>query len=195
MRKTLLAITLVVLIPLAGACASAGTPKPADRPDLLVPSPPPHVIPITPEPVIEPVAEVPAPAASGTSRPAARPAAPRPAASDAKSDAKTGEARPETPVVEAPAPTTPTPPPAPAPQLRTTESATAEAGIRSSLERTKNLLNSVDYRRLSAARKRAYDDAKRFSQQAEDALKAGNAVFAQNVAAKAETLAKELAGG
>ena len=53
----------------------------------------------------------------------------------------------------------------------------------------------MDYRQLTNVRKRYYDDAKRYLQQAEDALKGGNEVFAKGVADKAETLAKELAGG
>jgi hypothetical protein len=47
---------------------------------------------------------------------------------------------------------------------------------------------------LSDVRKKAYNDAKLLLQQAEDALKEGNLAFAQGVASKAETLAKELAG-
>ena len=47
---------------------------------------------------------------------------------------------------------------------------------------------------LSNERKKAYNDAKLFLQQAEEALKQGNFAFAQGVATKAETLARELAG-
>ena len=58
----------------------------------------------------------------------------------------------------------------------------------------KNLLGTVNYNQLSNERKKAYNDAKAFIQQAEDALKQSNYVFAQSLATKAETLAKELAG-
>ena len=47
---------------------------------------------------------------------------------------------------------------------------------------------------LSDERKKAYNDAKMFLDQAESALKQGNYVFAQGVAAKGETLAHDLAG-
>jgi phage shock protein A len=52
----------------------------------------------------------------------------------------------------------------------------------------------VNFNRLSNERKKAYNDAKMYLQQAEDALKQGNFVFAQNIANKAESLARELAG-
>jgi hypothetical protein len=78
--------------------------------------------------------------------------------------------------------------------LRTAESSGTEGSVHGTIDRTRVLLNGIDYRRLSTARKKAYDDAKRFAQQAEDALKGGNTVFAQSIAAKAETLARELAG-
>ena len=62
------------------------------------------------------------------------------------------------------------------------------------IDRANGLLNGIDYRVLSNVRKKAYDDAKRFIQQAEEGLKDGNMVFAQAVATKAETLARELSG-
>jgi outer membrane biosynthesis protein TonB len=192
MRTLLIAVPLLLSALTAGACATASAKsKEADRPDLAVPPPPPHVVPITPEPVLEPVADMPAtPSAAPAAKPPRNPreAAPRPAATEAKADPKPEPAPPPDP---APVPVVP---PAPAPQLRTTDSNAAEGGIRASIDRTRGLLSNIDYRRLTSARKRAYDDAKRFVQQAEDALKDGNAVFAQGVAGKAEILAKELAG-
>jgi len=83
----------------------------------------------------------------------------------------------------------------PPPQLKTAESDGAEAAVRGAIDRTRQILQKVDYRRLSNVRKKAYEDAQKFAKQAEDALKAGNTVFAQGVAAKGETLARELAGG
>jgi len=193
MWKLLKLAPLVVLVPVVAACASmSATSKSADRPALVIPLPPPHVVPLTPEPVVEPVVEVPPAPSSAAPKPPARPA-PRPSASEARGEAKPGETKPpETP--PQPEPATPTAPPAPAPQLRTAESTGAEGVVRATIDRARNLLNEVDYRRLNNERKKAYDDAKRFAQQADDALKAGNTVFAQGVATKAETLAKELAG-
>ena len=194
--RFLCAAALLVLAPLAGACASASAAsKSNERPDLVIPPPPPHVIPITAETVIEPVADVPSPPAAN-SAPAnrtgrgTRETPPKPAAVEAKPEVK-----PDTPPVDAPVALTPTPPPAPAPQLRTVESTAADAAIRSTIERTRGLLAGVDYRQLSSGRRKTYDDSKRFVQQAEDALKEGNAAFAKGVADKAETLAKALAGG
>jgi hypothetical protein len=65
--------------------------------------------------------------------------------------------------------------------------------VRSTIDRARQILATVDYRKLTPMRRKAYDDAKKFADQADDALKQGNVVFAQGVAGKAETLAKELA--
>lgn len=50
-------------------------------------------------------------------------------------------------------------------------------------------LSRIDYRVLSADAKAQYDVAKRFSEQAEEALKAKNFVFAGQLADKAAALA------
>jgi hypothetical protein len=194
MTKTLFALPFAALIPLLGACASASaTGKAADRPDLVIPPPPSHVVPITPEPIVEPVGEVPSLPSTGAPKPPARPAAPRPAP-DSRTEAKPGEVKPETPPETTPQPV-PQPPAAPAPQLRTAESTTTQVAVRATIDRTKSILSTVDYRQLTNVRKRAYDDAKRFLQQAEDALKGGNEVFAKGVADKADPQAKQPAGG
>lgn len=193
MRKLYLAIPVIVLAPLMGACASASAKgKAADRPAMNVPPPPPRVIEPTPEPAPpEPVNDLPnAPAAnSGTSRPS-RPASPKP------------ESKPETPAeapkAEAAKPAEPKPDPSnPAPQLRTPQTADTDGAARNvqaTVERANTMLGGVDYGPLSNNRKKAYNDAKRFIRQAEDALKRGNFTFAQGVATKAETLARELSG-
>jgi len=192
MRKLLLITLPLGLMTWAAGCASA--PKTSESPALVIPPPPPHVVPITPEPVVEPVGEIPAP----PSTPAARtgrgtretPARSTESKPEAKPDpAKAGDAG--TPAETPPAATAP---PGPAPQLRAADSNVTEAGVRATIQRTRDVLNTVDYRRLSSARKKAYEDAKAFAQQAEDAVKAGNLVFAQSVATKAETLARELSG-
>ncbi len=192
MSKSLFTIPLVGLATVMAACASAS--KIAEQPGLVIPPPPAHVVPITPEPVVEPVGEIPAPPSS--TAPAARPGrggregASRTAASEAKPEAKPDVKPGETSQPE----TTPAPvaPPPPAPQLRTAESTGAETTVRATIDRARGLLNSIDYRRLIAARKKAYDDAKEYVQRADEALRTGNVVFAQGVATKAETLAKEL---
>jgi hypothetical protein len=195
MTKGLFAASAIVLAAVASGCASAQA-KGDDHSGLAIPPPPPHVVPITAEPIIEPVGEIPAsgagaPANRTTTRPPRETPA-KPPAAESKPDAKPPDTKP----ADQPAPPEPAAPAAaaPPPQLRTPESSGAETAVRGTIDRTRGLLNSVDYRRLTAARKKAYDQAKAFAQQAEDALKAGNVVFAQSVAAKAETLAKDLAG-
>jgi hypothetical protein len=200
MRKLLIATPLIVLGPLLGlsACASAsGQAKPADS-GLMIPPPPPHVVPITPEPVVEPVSEIPGGTAPTSTNPSTRPGRgnrdttpPRSTGSDTKPDAKPGT---DVPAATEPAPATLPAPTGPPPQLRTAESPGTEGTVRAQIDRTRQMLSTVDYRRLTNIRKKAYDDAKKFADQADEALKQGNVVFAVGVAGKAETLAKELAG-
>jgi outer membrane biosynthesis protein TonB len=177
---------LVVLTALSGACVTTRAATPADRPALVVPPPPPRVI--TPPPVAEttpqpePVGELPT-----ASKPPARPRPPQPK-EPVKPDPK-----PETPPDTAPIP--PVTPPLAQPQLRVPESGDASARqVRDIIERTRRMLLGIDYGPLSDVRKKAYDDAKIFAQQAEDALKLNNVVFAKELADKAERLAKELQG-
>ncbi len=185
--------SLIVLAAAAGACASAQTK--ADQPGLVIPPPPPHVVPINSEPIVEPVGDIPgppspagAPATRNTGR-GSRETAPRPQVNDKP------ETKPDAVVPPPdPAPAAPPAPVTPPPQLRTAESSGAEGSVRAAIDRTRQLLGTVDYRQLSNIRKKAYDDAKKFADQADEALKQGNVVFAQGVAGKAETLAKELAG-
>ena len=88
----------------------------------------------------------------------------------------------------------PTAPAGPPPQLRTADTLNAEGTVRGMIDRSRQILANVDYRKLTDPRKKAYNDAKKFADQADEALKQGNVVFALGVAGKAETLAKELAG-
>ena len=174
---------------MVSACSSAfAKSKPADRPAMNVPPPPPRVIEPTPEPPPEPVTELPIAAAPNSGAPrAARPPAAKP------------EVKPEAPPAEpAPKPEPPKPPePKPDAQLSTPQTADtngAAKNVHATVERANTMLNTVDYGPLSNERKKAYNDAKRFIRQAEDALKRGNYLFAQGVATKAETLARELSG-
>ena len=190
MTNTLRTIALIGLMPMVTACASASAKsRAADRPSMNVPPPPPRVIAPTPEPPPEPVNDLPsAPTPAREGRPPAREASPKPSASDSKPEAKAG----------APAePVAPPPPTTPAPQLRTPQTADSSGAARNvhaTVERANTMLSGVDYGPLSNERKKAYNDAKRFIRQAEDALKRGNFAFAQGVATKAETLARELSG-
>jgi hypothetical protein len=189
--------TFFVVISLAGlaavGCASATAKAPVDRPALVMPPPPPRVIEPAPEPLPEPVSDIPA---APPATPAGRPGRPRDtsarSAAEAKPDPKAEAPKPVEPIIEPVAP----PPAQPPPQLRTPETADSSGAtriIRATIERTRLLLNSVDYGPLNNERKKAYNDAKLFLVQAEDGLKQGNDAFAQGVATKAETLARELA--
>jgi outer membrane biosynthesis protein TonB len=187
---------LVMVLPLAGlavgACASASANPTVDRPALVVPPPPPRVIEPAPEPLPEPVSDIPpAPSPTPPSR-TGRARDTTPKTSETKVDPKAEAPKPVEPIIEPVAP----PPQQPPPQLRTPDTADSSGAakvIRATIDRARLLLNSVDYGPLNKERKKAYNDAKLFLQQAEDGLKQGNVVFAQGVATKAETLARELA--
>jgi hypothetical protein len=67
--------------------------------------------------------------------------------------------------------------------------------VRDLLTRASRDINRVDYGKLSVDGRSQYEQSKRFSQQAEQALKDRNFVFAATLADKAATLATELLGG
>jgi hypothetical protein len=169
--------------------------SPSSAPALDVPPPPPHIVELPAEP-LDPVGEVPNPSAP----PPTRPGRPAPREAPPKPDASKSESpKADTPPAASPPPPDPVPvlPPPPNPQLRTPQTADTSAAAKSvqkTIDSAKNTLLTVNYLTLSNERKKAYDDAKLFIQQAENALKEGNIVFAQANAGKAETLARELAG-
>ena len=197
MSKYLRFIVLAALVPALASCASVQAKTPASVPPLDVPPPPPHVIaPASELPSMpEPVGELPPPAAGQPNR-QPRPTPAKPPANEPKAEAKPGEVKPpETAPVEQPkeAPK----PPEPAPQLatpQTADTAAAANAVHATMDRALGLLNTIDYRTLSRERKKAYDDAKMFLQNADKALKHNNVQEAQGLANKAETLAHELAG-
>ena len=188
MKKLVLALPLIALM--AGGCASVSA-KAKDAPSLSVPPAPPRVIEPAPDPLPEPVAELPAtaPATPPTSAPRPnRARETRPPVTDPKAEKPVEPVLPPDPV--------PPPPAQPTAQLQTPQTVDTNAAraVRVTIDRANGLLSEIDYRLLNSVRKKAYDDVKRFVQQAEGALKEGNVVFAQAVATKAETLARELAG-
>lgn len=75
-----------------------------------------------------------------------------------------------------------------------TADATEERRVRDLLARAARDLARIDYRTLSSGGRTQYDQSKRFSDQAETAIKARNLVFAQTLAEKAATLAAGLSG-
>jgi hypothetical protein len=79
-------------------------------------------------------------------------------------------------------------------ELRPASPTTAdtERNVRDLLARATRDLGRVDYGRLSADGRAQYEQSKRFSTQAEQALRERNLVFAETLADKAATLAAEL---
>ena len=179
--RTLLVGTLILgLSPLVSGCTTLQAKKaPVELPALEVPPPPPRVA--------EPVPDLPPPSAA--------PPKPRP-----QPKPTTNEPRPEPPKPEPPPDTTTSAPPATPPQVpqlrtpQTADGAEAEKNVRATIDRAKSTLGGVNYNGLSNERKKVYNDAKSFIQQAEDASRQGNFVLAQASATKAEVLAKEISG-
>ena len=72
--------------------------------------------------------------------------------------------------------------------------AAAERTVRDALARAARDLSRVDYSRLRPDGRAQYDQSKRFGQQAEEAVRTRNLVFAATLAEKAATLAAGLVG-
>jgi hypothetical protein len=66
--------------------------------------------------------------------------------------------------------------------------------VRETLDRAAKMLAKVDYRSLRREGKQQYDTAKRFIEQADEALGSRNYIAALYLAGKAETIAKGLTG-
>jgi outer membrane biosynthesis protein TonB len=172
----------------AGACAKQKPVIAADGPALAMPLPPARVFAVPEEPI--PV-QAPPPEIADTEppKPAPRPPArsPRPAPA-----AEASKPEPEPPPVAA-APAQPEP----GRELRTTSSAAdvnAERQVRDLLQKASRDLNRIDYRKLTNEGRSQYDQAKRFADQADQAMKERNFVFAVTLAEKAATLAAQLGG-
>jgi hypothetical protein len=170
----------------ASGCARAQA-KEAAGPPLEIPAPPERVLAPVEEPVLAtaPPPETPAsPPAAAAPRPAPRPPARRPEPE-----------RPE-PAPAAPAAATPPQPTAEPPrELRPASpaaDAAAERDTRESLARAAASLSRVDYGKLNVDARAQYDQSKRFMEQAQQALRDRNFVFAATLADKAATLAGEL---
>jgi type IV secretory pathway VirB10-like protein len=182
-----LALSLVLCAFSAVGCAKAQASAPAGPP-LDVPAPPERVLAPVEAPVTAsaPEPETPPPAPVATTprtppRPPARPAQPE---------------RPETPPAASATP--PAAPPAAEPprELRPNTpsgDAAAERDARDKLARAARDLSRVDYGKLNADAKSQYDQSQRFTEQAQQALKDRNFVFASTLADKAAALAAGLA--
>ena len=185
---------LVLFAAVACVTPKAGSAK---REPLVVPPAPPRVI----APVAEPEEESviggerePVPPLPRPQRPrdvnVPRAAEPKPPQQGAPGPTE-AESQVKTPVTPAAAPVSP------APELRTIDTpdpAQAVRRVRDTLERAGRTLAQIDYGKLPKPSQLQYDMAKRFIEQADEALKAKNFTAAQLMAEKAETIAKELAG-
>lgn len=173
--RTLAAVLLAASL---GACAAkAQVRTEAELPLLDPPPPPPRVVAVY-APAPEPVPTTPAVEAATPVRPPARP--PR------------AELKPE-PAVATPEPAETTVRSADAPSLTLTPSPGSEtqtlAAIRDLMNRAARDLSRVNAAALNSDGRSQFDAARRFLQQAEDALKARNIVFAGKLADKAATMA------
>jgi hypothetical protein len=180
-RRLLFVAALAALAAGGGATARV---KAQPEPVLLdVPAPPPRII-VPPEP--EPTPPPPPPLEP---EPEARtPKSPRrvPMATPARPDSKVEATKPAAP-----------PPPQQAPTLQQALPASPAdivRNVRDQLAQAQSDLRRVDYLALSADGKSQYDTAKRFIEQAEQALTEKNLVFAAKVAEKAAGLAASLVG-
>lgn len=175
-------LSLVLLSASLGACAAKAQVREEAAMPLLDPPPaPPRVVAAyeaEPEPLlITPPVET----AAAPVKPAPRPP-------------RTEPAKPET-IANAPEPPEPVRP-APTPSLTLTPSPGSEqqtvAAINDLLLRARRDLARVNAASLNADGRTQFDQARRFLQQAEDALKAKNIVFAGKLADKAATMAAVL---
>lgn len=174
---------LTVLVSIGAATAGCGKLRAATQPDLPAldtPPPPPRVI----EPVQVEVPATPANQGTEDQSPARQPPRPAPARTEPRpapppradreperEGAKAEESRPSR-------------------TLQTGDSGSvSERAVRDELARASADLQRIDYRGLSPNLKEQYDVAKRFIQQSEEALKAGNLVYASTLAGKAAEIA------
>jgi len=171
-------VALMLLTASLGACAAkAQVRTEVEVPLLDPPPPPPRVVTIYQEE--PPLVPAPAVVEAVPARPAGRPARP--------------DAKPEPPAPAEPAPEAPRPSP---PSLTLTPSPGAEAqtvvAIRDLMARATRDLSRVNASSLNADGRAQADAARRFLQQADEALKARNVVFAGKLADKAATIAAVL---
>jgi hypothetical protein len=188
---------LAVLLTLAAAACARTQAK-------TVPEPPPLDVPPAPPRVVQPVPGVDEgiaqPSEPGTAaqaparRPPTRPETPRPELpkpEPVKRDPAKGETPPDPsktvgqPDVPRAATLETAPPGGPAEVQRT---------VRNQITKARGDLDHVNYKVLNADGKSQYDAAKRFIEQAEQALKDGNLLYAAKLADKAATLASLLLG-
>jgi len=177
-RWPLWLLLLVLTVP---GCVRARAKTLPAGPPLDVPAPPPRVVLPLEAAAEPPPAQPPVPAPE---EPRRTPARPRPAPVAPAEPPRVAE-EPPRPAATPPATTT----------LQTTpaaEQGEVERAIRATMTRASADLNRIDYRALNKDARTQYDTAKRFIQQAEDAIRMKNLPFAKNLADKAAVLATQL---
>ena len=171
----------------AAGCFHASAKTVGDAPPLEMPSPPPRVVEVveaTPLPQPFPLVE----------EPAHQPVRPPPRA-EAPPPPRPEPPKPEPPaaVVEPPKVADEAKPPKTLQMTRAGAERDVERAIRGAIARATADLKRVNTHALNADARTQYETAKRFIEQAEDALKKRNLVVAQGLADKAQSLAVQLA--
>ena len=189
MRAWLRVSVLTLASVSVASCAHTQAKTVVELPPLEMPSAPPRVVEAA-EPQQVPVIALPD-EATPTLRPRPAPA-PRAETPRPPEPAKVEQATTEPP--KAPDDTPRTTPPTTLQTTPTQRDAEIERRVRSLIARATSDLSRVDYKALNADARNQYDTARRFATQAEDALKARNLVFANNLADKAAALAAQLPG-
>lgn len=187
MRNGVLRFALLIIPVVVGgaACRTARAAEPIERPALEVPPPPPRVIVPLPgpnaQPRLEPVEELPALPDKSPTRP--RPQREKPTDPN-KPDPKTEQVEAATP---------PPAPVAPPVRLENPNSAQLATQVRDTLSRARSIFEGIDRNSLTTEpRRRAYDDARLFIQQADEAVQKSNFVAAKEYADKAERLVSSI---
>ncbi len=176
-------VLFVLGVGVLGVGSSSGCAKARAE---TVPDGPPLSVPQAPERVLAPV-EAPAPVA--VAAPVETPAPPVAAAPRTPPRPAPRAEEPRPPAAAA------APPPAEGPRdLRAPAAVATERAVRDVLTRATRDLGRVNYNRLSVDGRAQYEQSRRFAQQAEQALKERNLVFAATLSDKAATLAAELLG-
>jgi hypothetical protein len=186
MTRTNTLLSALGCVLLMSACAHPQAKTAPDGPPLDMPAPPAREVgPADAEvPAPMPLPEEPAHRALPASRRAEPP----------KTDPKRELPKPD-PVADPPRPTEEPqkPPAAPPPAVPTTPVGEDVDKIRESIDRANAALGHIDYRVLNTDARNQYDTAKRFAEQAEDAIRAKNLAYAKTLADKAAALAAKLA--
>ncbi len=179
-RCRALLVAVPALVAAAAGCAKAKAASAADGPPLAMPAPPPRVL----APVEEPLESRAGGARSAGRRRRRAPA--RPPCGDRRGRAAAAGAEAASRRRSIPRRSRPRRRPREtARRRRPPTDAAAERKVRDALARAARDLSRVDYGRLSADGRAQYEQSKRFTEQAEQALKDRNYVFATTLADKA----------